>query len=102
MEHFNIGDKVIVVKNTERIPEEARLGEHGKIVGFKSNDCIVEFDGKLLGYTYCKPCYIALGTPYGTSISKGHQCRECGRIIYGRYNYCPDCARKKGFLKEDY
>lgn len=50
MEHFNIGDKVIVVKNTERIPEEARLGEHGKIVGFKSNDCIVEFDGKLLGY----------------------------------------------------
>ena len=21
-------------------------------------------------YTYCKPCYIALGTPYGTSISK--------------------------------
>lgn len=32
MEHFNIGDKVIVVKNTERIPEEARLGEHGKIV----------------------------------------------------------------------
>ncbi len=46
MEHFNIGDKVIVVKNTERIPEEARLGEHGKIVGFKSNDCIVEFDGK--------------------------------------------------------
>lgn len=50
MEHFNIGDKVIVVKNTERIPEEARLGERGKIVGFKSNDCIVEFDGKLLGY----------------------------------------------------
>jgi hypothetical protein len=53
-------------------------------------------------YTYCKPCYIALGTPYGTSISKGHQCRKCGRTIYGRYNYCPDCARKKGFLKEDY
>ena len=50
MEHFNIGDKVIVVKNTERIPEKAKLGEHGKIVGFKSNDCIVEFDGKLLGY----------------------------------------------------
>lgn len=23
-------------------------------------------------------------------------------IPYGRYNYCPDCARKKGFLKEDY
>ena len=53
-------------------------------------------------YTYCKPCYIALGTPYGTSISKGHQCRKCGRIIYGRYNYCQDCARKKGFFKEDY
>lgn len=53
-------------------------------------------------YIYCKPCYIALGTPYGTSISKVHQCRKCGRIIYGRYNYCPDCARKKGFLKEDY
>lgn len=53
-------------------------------------------------YTYCKLCYIALGTPYGTSISKGHQCRKCGRTIYGRYNYCPDCARKKGFLKEDY
>ena len=49
-------------------------------------------------YTYCKPCYIALGT----SISKGHQCRKCGRTIYGRYNYCLDCARKKGFLKEDY
>ena len=48
MEHFNIGDKVIVVKNTERIPEEARLGEHGKIVGFKSNDCIVEFESRLL------------------------------------------------------
>lgn len=35
-------------------------------------------------------------------FQRGHQCRKCGRIIYGRYNYCPDCARKKGFFKEDY
>ena len=53
-------------------------------------------------YKFCKQCYIALGSPYGTSISKGHNCRECKKIIYGRYNYCPDCAKKKGFLKEDY
>ena len=24
-------------------------------------------------YTFCKRCYIALGSPYGTSISKGHE-----------------------------
>lgn len=26
-------------------------------------------------YTFCKKCYITLGLPYGTSISKGHECR---------------------------
>lgn len=30
-------------------------------------------------YTFCKRCYIALGSPYGTSISKGHECRKCGK-----------------------
>lgn len=53
-------------------------------------------------YTFCKSCYIALGSPYGTSISKGHECRKCGKTIYGRYNYCPDCAKRLGFLKEGY
>lgn len=53
-------------------------------------------------YTFCKRCYIALGSPYGTSISKGHECRKCGKTIFGRYNYCPDCAKRLGFLKEDY
>ena len=51
-------------------------------------------------YTFCKRCYIALGSPYGTSISKGHECRKCGKTIYGRYNYCPDCAKRLGFLKK--
>lgn len=32
-------------------------------------------------YTFCKRCYIALGSPYGTSISKGHECRKCGKTI---------------------
>ena len=49
-----------------------------------------------------KRCYIALGSPYGTSISKGHECRKCGKTIFGRYNYCPDCAKRLGFLKEGY
>lgn len=53
-------------------------------------------------YTFCKRCYIALGSPYGTSISKGHECRKCGKTIFGRYNYCPDCAKGLGFLKEGY
>lgn len=53
-------------------------------------------------YTFCKRCYIALGSPYGTSISKGHECRKCGKTIFGRYNYCPDCAKRLGFLKEGY
>lgn len=53
-------------------------------------------------YTYCKKCYYALGQPYGKAIERGHKCRGCGGIIYGRYNYCMSCAKRKGFIKNDY
>ena len=38
----------------------------------------------------------------GEAIERGHKCRGCGGIIYGRYNYCMSCAQRKGFIKNDY
>lgn len=43
-ELFAFGDRVVVVKNSERIHECAKVGEHGIVVGRVCNDYIVKFD----------------------------------------------------------
>ena len=47
---FKLGDKVKVVKNSERIPYESMIGMVGIIYGFKCGDCLIEFkDGTKTG-----------------------------------------------------
>lgn len=41
---FKIGDRVKVVRNSERILSENRIGTEGVVVGFKSMDCVIEFN----------------------------------------------------------
>jgi len=40
---FKIGDKVTVVKNSERTFAFSFVGRRGKIIGFKSDDAIIRF-----------------------------------------------------------
>lgn len=51
---------------------------------------------------YCRRCYFKLGQPSGMVAGRGHKCRRCGAVIYGRYNYCMSCAKIKGFIKNSY
>ena len=49
-ELFAVGDRVVVVKNSERIHGYAKVGKHGMVIGHVCNDCIVKFDD---GSTHC-------------------------------------------------
>lgn len=45
---FRAGDKVAVVKNTERTLQESHIGMVGEVVGTRSRDCLVRFvDGSV-------------------------------------------------------
>lgn len=47
---FKFGDKVKVVRNSERVPYESMIGMVGIIYGFRCRDCFIEFsDGTKLG-----------------------------------------------------
>lgn len=46
MEHkFNIGDRVRVVSNSERLPRKSYINQSGTVQGFRGRDCWVQFDG---------------------------------------------------------
>ena len=49
-EMFNVGDKVKVVKNSERRKRHARIGEIGDVIGYKANDCVVKFEDESIVY----------------------------------------------------
>lgn len=41
---FNIGDRVMVFQNSERIPCAACIGKTGTVIYHKCRDAVVEFD----------------------------------------------------------
>lgn len=51
-EIFTIGDRVVVMKNSERIPEYAKIGEHGTVIGYACDDCKIEFDDGSIVYIW--------------------------------------------------
>lgn len=42
--NFSVGERVIVYKNSERIPKAARIGKVGIITGLCATDCWIQFD----------------------------------------------------------
>lgn len=115
---FRPGDKVAVVKNTERIPQASCIGMVGEVVGNCSRDCLVRFvDGSVHAiFEDDLETYNSSTTfPWADAVTIGdtpvelrrHICRLCGWEWYEACDnadypyYCPGCGKEYVIGKDE-